>query len=100
MNSRRLSRDRAKVVRKSIFQALILFLGVMSLLALGYVTGKKDAQMRHQEELKQISKVYDSALFLTVDSTGAWLGSYPGAKESPLYNHLGEQVGKLKEVTE
>lgn len=49
------------------------------------------------ESYKQKEK---SAVYLTVDSSGAWLGSAPGAKESPLYNENGQQVGKLKEVAE
>lgn len=49
------------------------------------------------ESYKQKEK---SAVYLTVDSSGAWLGSAPGAKESPLYNENGQHVGKLKEVAE
>lgn len=58
---------------------------------------ERDVQTKIIESYKQKEK---SAVYVTVDSSGAWLGSAPGAKESPLYNEEGQQVGKLKEVGE
>ena len=77
--------------------ALIILL---SSILLAYNAGRNDEAKEQQKVVQEYQEKEKSAIYLTVDSTGAWLGSYPGAKESPLYNHLGEQVGKLKEVTE
>ena len=74
---------------------LVIIFGITILVS--YTAGRNDEAKEQQKVVQEKEK---SAVYLTVDSTGAWLGSYPGAKESPLYNHLGEQVGKLKEVTE
>ena len=76
--------------------ALIILL---SSILLAYNAGRNDEAKEQQKVVQEYQEKEKSAVYLTVDSTGAWLGSYPGAKESPLYNHLGEQVGKLKEVT-
>ena len=80
-----------------ILWLLILF-GLAILLA--YNAGRNDEANEQQKVIQEYQEKEKSAVYVTLDSTGAWLGSYPGAKESPLYNHLGEQVGKLKEVTE
>ena len=77
---------------------LVIICGIIILVS--YTAERNDEAKEQQEVIQQYQKKEKSAVYLTVDSTGAWLGSYPGAKESPLYNHLGEQVGKLKEVTE
>ena len=77
--------------------ALIILL---SFILLAYNAGRNDEAKEQQKVVQEYQEKEKSAVYLTVDSTGAWLGSYPGVKESPLYNHLGEQVGKLKEVTE
>lgn len=77
---------------------LVIIFGITILVS--YTAGRNDEAKEQQEVIQQYQEKEKSAVYLTVDSTGAWLGSYPGAKESPLYNHLGEQVGKLKEVTE
>nr|DAV58028.1 MAG TPA: hypothetical protein [Caudoviricetes sp.] len=76
----------------------ILFLVVCCMVT--YAKGRydeRDVQTKIIESYKQKEK---SAVYVTVDSSGAWLGSTPGAKESPLYNEKGQQVGKLKEVEE
>lgn len=78
---------------------LVIICGIIIILV-SYTAGRNDEAKEQQEVIQQYQEKEKSAVYLTVDSTGAWLGSYPGAKESPLYNHLGEQVGKLKEVTE
>lgn len=77
--------------------ALIILL---SSILLAYNAGRNDEAKEQQKIIQEYQEKEKSAVYVTLDSTGAWLGSYPGAKESPLYNHLGEQVGKLKEVTE
>ena len=79
---------------------LVIIFGITILVS--YTAGRNDEAKEQQEVIKQYQEKEKekSAVYLTVDSTEAWLGSYPGAKKSPLYNHLGEQVGKLKEVTE
>ena len=77
---------------------LVIIFGITILVS--YNAGRNDEAKEQQKIIQQYLKKEDSAVYVTVDSTGAWLGSYPGAKETPLYNHLGEQVGKLKEVTE
>ena len=77
---------------------LLILFGLAILLA--YNAGRNDEATEQQKVIQEYQEKEESAIYLTVDSTGAWLGSYPGAKESPLYNHLGEQVGKLKEVSE
>ena len=73
---------------------------ICGIILVSYTAGRNDEAKEQQEVIQQYQEKEKSAVYLTVDSTGAWLGSYPGDKESPLYNHLGEQVGKLKEVTE
>ena len=77
---------------------LVILFGLAILLA--YNAGRNDEANEQQKLIQEYQEKEETAIYLTVDSTGAWLGSYPGAKESPLYNHLGEQVGKLKEVPE
>ena len=77
---------------------LVILFGLAILLA--YNAGRNDEASEQQKVIQEYQEKEETAIYLTVDSTGAWLGSYPGAKESPLYNHLGEQVGKLKEVAE
>ena len=77
---------------------LVILFGLAILLA--YNAGRNDKASEQQKVIQEYQEKEETAIYLTVDSTGAWLGSYPGAKESPLYNHLGEQVGKLKEVAE
>ena len=89
--------ERYERVISSIFWALIILL---SSVLLAYNAGRNDEAKEQQKVVQEYQEKEKSAVYLTVDSTGAWLGSYPGAKETPLYNHLGEQVGKLKEVTE
>ena len=89
--------ERYERVISRISWALIILL---SFILLAYNAGRNDEAKEQQEVIKQYQEKEKSAVYVTVDLTGAWLGSYPGAKESPLYNNLGEQVGKLKEVTE
>ena len=89
--------ERYERVISRISWALIILL---SFILLAYNAGRNDEAKEQQKVVQEYQEKEKSAVYLTVDSTGAWLGSYPGAKESPLYNHLGEQVGKLKEVTE
>ena len=89
--------ERYERVISRISWALIILL---SFILLAYNAGRNDEAKEQQKVVQEYQEKEKSAVYLTVDSTGAWLGSYPGAKETPLYNHLGEQVGKLKEVTE
>ena len=77
---------------------LVILFGLAILLA--YNAGRNDEANEQRKVIQEYQEKEESAIYLTEDSTGAWLGSYPGAKESPLYNHIGEQVGKLKEVPE
>ncbi len=81
-----------------IVLGLVILFGFAILFA--YTAGRNDEANEQQKVIQEYQEKEESAIYLTVDSNGAWIGSYPGAKESPLYNHLGEQVGKLKEVTE
>ena len=80
----------------------VLWLTILFCVAilLSYNAGRNDEAKEQERTIQYYKHKEESAIYLTVDSTGAWLGSHPGAKESPLYNHLGEQVGKLKEVAE
>ena len=77
---------------------LVIIIGITILVS--YNAGRNDEAKEQQKIIQDYQEKEKSAVYVTLDSTGAWLGSYPGTKESPLYNHLGEQVGKLKEVTE
>lgn len=65
-----------------------------------YYIGRHDERAVQTQIIEIYKKKEKSAVYLTVDSSGAWLGSAPGAKESPLYNEKGQHVGKLKEVGE
>jgi hypothetical protein len=65
-----------------------------------YCLGRHDERKEQNEIIESYKQKQKSAVYVTVDRTGAWLGSTPGAKESPLYNENGQQVGKLKEVAE
>ena len=81
---------------------IILWLTILFCVAilLAYNAGRNDEAKEQERTIQYYKQKEESAVYVTVDSTGAWLGSHPGAKESPLYNHLGQQVGKLKEVAE
>lgn len=72
----------------------------LSAIILSYNAGRNDEAKENAEKFQRYEQMEESAVYITVDETGAWLGSRPEVKESPLYNHLGEQVGKLKEVSE
>jgi hypothetical protein len=65
-----------------------------------YCVGRNDERKAQAEIIERYKQKQQSAIYLTVDRSGAWLGSVPGAKESPLYNEKGQHVGKLKEVEE
>lgn len=67
---------------------------------MSYCAGVHNERESQDEVIQSYKKKEKSAVYLTVDSSGAWLGSAPGAKESPLYNEKGQHVGKLKEVGE
>ena len=60
----------------------------------GFDAGYKKASTSWKDQYFRSPK---NAVFITYDNSGAWLGSTPGAKEAPLYNHLGEQVGRWKD---
>lgn len=60
----------------------------------GYDAGYKKASDSWKSQYFRSPK---NAVFITYDNSGAWLGSTPGAKEAPLYNHLGQQVGRWKD---
>lgn len=85
---------------KIIDRALWLFIIFGIAILASYTAGRNDEAKEQERIIQQYQEKEKSAVYVTIDSSGAWLGSYPGAKENPLYNHLGEQVGKLKEVTE
>lgn len=76
----------------------VLFLCICCMGA--YCVGRHDERKEQDEIIESYKQKQKSAIYLTVDSSGAWLGSAPGVKESPLYNEKGQHVGKLKEVSE
>lgn len=82
----------------NIFLWAILFLCVCCMAT--YCIGRHDERAVQTKIIEGYKQKEKSAVYLTVDSSGAWLGSAPGAKESPLYNEKGQHVGKLKEVGE
>ena len=77
---------------------LLILFGLAILLA--YNAGRNYEANEQQKVIQEYQEKEETAIYLTVDESGAWLGSRPGAKETPLYNQFGEQVGKLKEVVE
>ena len=68
--------------------------------AVTYCIGRHNERAVQSKIIEEYKQKEKSAVYLTVDNSGAWLGSAPGAKESPLYNEKGQHVGKLKEVEE
>lgn len=82
----------------TIFLWQILFLCICCMVS--YCAGVHNEGIVKDKIIESYKQKEKSAVYLTVDSSGAWLGSAPGAKESPLYNENGQQVGKLKEVAE
>jgi len=76
----------------------IVFLCIVCMVS--YCVGRNDERKAQAEIIERYKQKQQSAIYLTVDRSGAWLGSVPGAKESPLYNEKGQHVGKLKEVEE
>ena len=83
-----------------IIDRILWIIILLSTIIISYNAGRNDEAKENAEKFQRHEQMEESAIYITVDETGAWLGSRPGVKESPLYNHLGEQVGKLKEVTE
>lgn len=85
-----------KIIDK-ILWTIIIFL---SAILFAYNFGRNEEAKEQERIIQEYKEREESAIYLTVDESGAWLGSRPGAKETPLYNQFGEQVGKLKEVVE
>lgn len=77
-----------------VFWAMLIWATASAL----FCAGLKQGRMERDEAVNALIKRYESAIYVTVDETGAWLGSAPGAKESPLYNGYGQQVGNKDEV--
>lgn len=82
----------------TIFLWQVVFLCICC--AVSYCAGVHNERESQDKVIQSYKQKEKSAVYLTVDSSGAWLGSAPGAKESPLYNEKGQHVGKLKEVGE
>lgn len=77
-----------------VFWAMLIWAVALSL----FLAGLKQGRTEKDEAVNALNRRYDSAIYVTVDETGAWLGSAPGAKEAPLYNAYGQQVGNRDEV--
>lgn len=90
---------RSRKSTDSIAKILTIILFITYVAFSGYVFGIIHGENEYAKKAKELEERYRSAVFVTVDSNGAWIGSVPGAKEAPLYNNKGEQVGKLKEVS-
>lgn len=85
-----------KIIDKILWNLIIFLTAIL----LAYNFGRNEEAKEQERIIQEYKEREESAIYLTVDESGAWLGSRPGAKETPLYNQFGEQVGKLKEVVE
>ncbi len=95
---RKVSADALKVGAGFVLGVMLISTGVPEVQKAEYKRGfdagyDKAAKAWHDQYFNSPK----NALFLTYDNSGAWLGSTPGAKEAPLYNSFGEQVGRWKD---
>lgn len=72
----------------------MFFVVLAMLLFTGITFYEKGVEAGKAESVKIYEGQLEKAIWVTRDDKGVWLGSEPGAKEAPLYNHLGQQVGK------